>query len=275
LLRVTSARLEAAFDAERGMFGASLRCDGQDLLAPEGMPLMAPWANRLGSRRYEFAGLAVDLDGIALHTDVNGLPIHGTMRAQPWEVTHHDADSLHARFDFGARPDLLESFPFPHELRIEIDVREATLTHTSTLTPTTDRAVPVAFGSHPYFQVARDAVSLRLPARERFELDARLLPTGPRTPQSAEDELVGTRAFDDCYELMDDRVLALTEAGRRLTVALDRGYSYLQVYAPPAADFVCLEPMTAPINALVDGTCALVAPGGQYSAQFTVGVEDL
>ena len=80
-----------------------------------GLPLLAPWANRLGGRRYEVDGVVVDLDGLELGTDPNGLPIHGTMTAaRGWEVVASSASrSLRARFDYGARPDLLRRVPLP------------------------------------------------------------------------------------------------------------------------------------------------------------------
>src|SRR5918994_5831590 len=99
---VSSGLLDATFLPELGMLGSSLRHRGEELLAlpggldgyraghVTGLPLLAPWANRLGARRYEVEGVVVDLDGLGLHTDGHGLPIHGTMSAQlagrssPW-----------------------------------------------------------------------------------------------------------------------------------------------------------------------------------------------
>src|SRR5205807_4803547 len=117
------------------MLGVSLRHHGEELLAlpggvegyrsgnVTGLPLLAPWANRLGSRRFTIAGVNVDLEGVALHDDGNGLPIHGTMTAQAgWEIVEGEGDRLRARFDYGARPDLLAAFPFPHELVLAVSV---------------------------------------------------------------------------------------------------------------------------------------------------------
>jgi aldose 1-epimerase len=191
---ISSGPLEATFLPELGMLGSALRHRGEDLLAlpggldgyrrgnVTGLPLLAPWANRLGARRYEVDGIAVDLDGLALTTDERGLPIHGTMTAQPgWEVIELSRRSLTARFDFGAHPDLMASFPFPHELRIEASVEATTLRVDTTLAPTGDRSVPVSFGYHPYLRLPgarRQDVRLRLPERRHLELDSRQLPTG-------------------------------------------------------------------------------------------------
>jgi hypothetical protein len=55
-------------------------------------------------------------------------------------------------------------------------------------------------------------------------------------------------------------------------VEIGRGYSHGQVWVPPGRPFAALEPMTAPTNALVDGTAALVAPGDDFTASFTIGL---
>jgi aldose 1-epimerase len=286
---ISSGPLEATFLSQLGMLGSSFRHRGEELLGlpggldgyrkgrVTGLPLLAPWANRLGARRYEVDGIVVDLDGLDLTTDERGLPIHGTMTARPgWELVHVDRDSLAARFDFGAHPDLLASFPFPHELRIEASVEALTLRMDTTLVPTGDRPVPVSFGYHPYLRLpgARRAdIRLRLPQRRHVELDDRQLPTGRAHVEEAEDEPVGTRTFDDLYELGDDRWLALTGGGRRLVLELGDGYGHAQVFTPPEAETVCLEPMTAPVNALVDGACTLATPGTSFTARFSLHVD--
>jgi aldose 1-epimerase len=287
---VSSGALEATFLPGLGMLGVSLRHRGDELLAVPGgldgyragnvtgLPLLAPWANRLGASRYEVEGVVVDLDGLPLHTDGHGLPIHGTMSAQPgWEVVAVDARSLVSRFDFGAHPELLASFPFPHELRIAVEVDATTLSVATTVTPTAGGAVPVAFGYHPYLTLPgteRGDIHLRLPERRHLQLDGRQLPTGAGSTEEAEDEPLETRTLDDLYELADDRRLALTGGGRRLTLELGEGYRYAQVFTPAGADTVCVEPMSAPVNALVDGGYPLVPPGETFTARFLLHVED-
>ena len=290
-ITLVSGPVEATFLPDLGMLGVSLRHRGEELLAlpggldgyrrgdVTGLPLLAPWANRLGGRRYTVGDTTVDLAGLDLHTDEHGLPIHGTMSARPgWELLAIRPDTLAARYDYGAHPDLLAAFPFPHELRIEARVDGGGLVVDTTLTPTGDRAVPVAFGYHPYLRlpgVDRADVGLRLPPRSHLALDERSLPTGVAHAEAAEDGPIGARTFDDCYELFDDRRLEIRGGGRRLSVVLDDGYPFAQVYVPAGADVVCLEPMTAPGNALLDGGYRLVAPGGSFTARFVVHVEDV
>jgi galactose mutarotase-like enzyme len=288
-LTVSSGTLEATFLPGLGMLGTSLRHRGRELLAlpgglagyraghVTGLPLLAPWANRLGARRYEVDGLVVDLHGLDLPTDERGLPIHGTMSAQPgWQVDDVHERSLSARFPFGDRPDLLASFPFPHELRVHAEVDATGLTLTTTVVPTTDVAVPIAFGYHPYLRIPsgrRADVRLRLPDRRHVTLDDRGLPTGGTSAERAENAPLGDRAFDDLYELADDRRLTIAGEDRQISVVPGDGYRWAQVFAPADADFVCLEPMTAPVNGLVTGDHPIVAPGESFTARFSVTAE--
>jgi aldose 1-epimerase len=290
---LAAGELEATFLPGLGLLGASLRHHGEELLAlpggvagyrdghVTGLPILAPWANRLAGRRYQAAGVEVDLEGLPLHTDPGGLPIHGTLTAHPgWrlELLAAEADRavLRAGFDYGAWPELLAAFPFPHRLTVEASVAGAALEVATTLRASGQRPVPVAFGWHPYLRLPgppRASWRLLLPERQHLELDAGGLPTGLGAHEPAEADPLGERAFDDLYALGPDRTLGLEADGRRLLVDHGAGYRHAQVFAPPGGGFVCLEPMAAPTNALGAGTCPLVEPGGAFAARFTVRVE--
>src|SRR3954469_26073873 len=96
---------------ELGMLVAAFVVDGFDHVArpgglaavrgghTAGVPLLYPWANRLARQHYTAAGRRVSLGGLPLHTDGNGLPIHGTMIGRSgWEVTALGHGRVRARF---------------------------------------------------------------------------------------------------------------------------------------------------------------------------------
>ena len=174
----------------------------------------------------------------------------------------------------------MSAFPFPHELHVEAELKDGTLRVGTILLPTGDVAVPVAFGWHPYLRlpgVPRAEWRVELPVHRRAVLDERGLPTGASEPVAIEPAPLGERTYDDLFiELERPALFALEGGGRRIELELGDGYPFAQVYAPLGTGdepYVCFEPMTAPVNALISGDgLRSVSPGGSFRADFTVRV---
>jgi aldose 1-epimerase len=292
--------LRVAFAPAAGMVGFSLTHAGEELLGMRGgleayrergssfgIPILYPWANRLGSMSYSVGGHSVELDPARsrLHLDANGLPIHGVLAGSHyWQVVGRTPGNGRAavatRLDYTAYEELAAAFPYPHELHVQAELSGDTLTVATIVLPTGDVAVPVSFGWHPYLKlprVARPEWWVELPVRRRAVLDAHGLPTGETEPVAIEPGPLGDRTYDDHFvELDSPATFALEGGGRRIELELGAGYPFAQVFAPaPAEDesYVCFEPMTAPVNALVTGEqLDSVPPGGSFRAEFRVRV---
>lgn len=297
VLESHDAQLSVAFTPQIGMLGCSLEHAGEELLGHRGglaryeatgstmgIPLLHPWANRLGGLSYTVGQRTVEIDPDSpfVRTDANDLPIHGLVNAAPyWELLGTDADDtsarLSARLDFGGQPELLEAFPFPHELRVDVALRENELTIRTTLTAAGDAPVPVSFGWHPYLvlpDVPRADWQVEIPLTQRLTLDERSIPTGAVEQVEPYSGPLGDRTYDDGFAgATDGTTFALAGGGRHIEVELTSGYRFAQVYAPEGEDTICFEPMTAPTNALVSGRdLELVEPGQSRSATFAIRV---
>jgi aldose 1-epimerase len=292
--------VEASFVPGAGMVGCSLLHRGEELLGQRGglatsvaerstmgIPLLHPWANRLGARRFELAGREVDVDAAdpPASEDPNGLPIHGLLAAaRGWNVTRRessdDGGAIEARFDFAAEPGLTRAFPYPHEVAVEVALSGPMLTITTTVQASGDVQVPISFGYHPYFALPgtdRADWRIEIPVSERLVLDELSLPTGEREPVAVANGRLGSRTFDDGYVAPAGAdPFSVTGGGRRIEVRFESGFPYAQVYAPDDDDVIALEPMTAPTNAFVTGGAELplVEPGESFAAVFTVTVTD-
>ena len=291
---VTLAAGPTAFSVmpEVGLVGASLTHKGREYVnfhgGPDaaryghttGVPLLAPWANRLASESYRIGSKSVDLSDLSLHRDENGLPIHGLFVGRSgWELVSVKAQAssaaMVATFDASADEAVMAAFPFPHELSVGFTVSPGRLMVSTTVTATGRRAVPISFGWHPYFQlpdVERDRIRLGMPSRTRLVLDDRGLPTGEEHAEPASIVKLAGTSYDNAYRLGADRQLLLASGRRRLTVVFDRKYPYAQVYSPMGADFIALEPMTAATNALCQGTTPMVTPGERFTARFVLSL---
>ena len=290
--------LHATFAPDTAMLGVSLRHRGDELLAlPQdldtyartgaatGIPLLHPWANRLEGFDYEAAGRRVDLTGAADVLAVRRRRVadpRRRRRAPRFRVLRAGASDdgawLTAELDYGARPELLGAFPFPHRLAVAIELRSAVLRFRTTVVPVAG-PVPIAFGFHPYLRlpgVGRADWEVALPARAHIGLDARGLPSGTCEALDAEHAPLGARSFDDLFAVGEEPVaFGLAGGGRRLAVEFRSGYPYAQVFAPAGEEFICFEPMTAPVNALRSGEGLRFAePGRPFTAEWSLEVRN-
>jgi galactose mutarotase-like enzyme len=246
-----------------------------------GIPLLAPWANRLRGPSYEVDGTEVQVRGASgVHVDDAGLPIHGTMVGRDgWEIDPPIVTAtsalLAARFDAAACADVMATFPFPHSFSVDYLLESSLLTISTTLNATGSVPVPVSFGWHPYFALpasTREQWTLELPDRFHLELDEQQLPTGREKFEPAESIPLSGRNFDDGYRLGAQREFALADGTDRIAITFDDSYSHAQVYAPIASNLVALEPMTAATDSLSRGTTRFVAPGEHLRATFTISI---
>ena len=295
VLHDDGADLHATWVPEAGMLGASLVYQGKAHLWQGagvaayarartfmGIPFLHPWANRLDHFGYDVGGREVMLDRASplLLLDDNGLPIHGVLNALPrWSVLKAAADPHAARLVAGLNfddRDLLALFPFPHRVEMEVMLSAGALSVSIRLTATGDGPVPIAFGFHPYLQLPgapRSSWEVAFPVRRQALLDKQNLPTGQHQAVAPITGPIGERTWDDCFDRVDSPArFTLSGGGATVQIEFAQVYPVAQIFAPPGQEYVCVEPMSAPVNALSGSHQGLewVRPGQQHSARFQI-----
>jgi len=264
--------VEATFVPDAGMVGTSLTLDGVDVLARRGgmtaylgkgstfgIPLLAPWANRLSSPHQQVGDVAwtVAVGDPRVHGDDNGHPIHGLLAgAAEWQVEHAGASDdgalLRARLRFDESLDCFAQFPFRHDLVVTVELAGTVLRVTTELDAVGERAVPVAFGWHPWFDfpdVPRAEWEVRGPLHRRATLDAENIPTGEVAEAPLLQGALGDVFLDDVFlEVADGTEVSVAAGPREVVVRYVQGYDVAVVFAPLIFDTVCVEPMTAPTD---------------------------
>lgn len=166
----------------------ALPCGRAEFLAAArtgGLPLLYPYANRLGADSFTACGRQVDVSRVpSLKRDDARHPIHGLLlRRGGWALSVLGPGELQAELDWGAHPELMDAFPFPHTLRVTWTLAQGSSAGAATLRVGTiviaDRGVdvPAAFGWHPYFRVVDPgSARIRMAPASQVELDADGLP---------------------------------------------------------------------------------------------------
>jgi galactose mutarotase-like enzyme len=171
--------LAATFVPEASMVCSSLTYDGDERLGLRdgldayvdhgktmGIPLLHPWANRLFG--WEYGDVELKRDSPGVRDDGEGHPIHGVVHGRAtFAVVEASETALRAELDFGAHPEWLRSFPFPHVLEVAVELSPDGLAHRTTLRNTGVVPCPVAFGWHPYFAAPTKLEPVDEPSDER------------------------------------------------------------------------------------------------------------
>jgi galactose mutarotase-like enzyme len=287
-----SSAMTATFVPVAGMIGTSLAEDGVEFLGQRrgldayvtsgktmGIPILYPWANRLSASKYGINGAVVTLTAGTggVRTDQHGVPIHGVLGAYPgWLVTERSENSLTAVLDYGGKPRLLASFPFPHVLTQQVTLENRTLTIATTVMPTTAASVPLCFGYHPYLRipdVPREEWLLTTPDMRHLPVDNWGIPTGEHEDWNGTTEPLKNIEYDDGFDnVRDGSVFTLSGADHRIDVAFEKGYPAAQLFAPRNDDVIGIEPMAAPTDALRRGNYRFAVAGSPETMRFSIKV---
>lgn len=228
-----------------------------------GIPFLAPWANRMpqgfhaNGKNYPF-----DTGFDSVRLDSNGIPIHGLLTSSPlWEVTSIEADaasaSVTSRLEFWKHPDLMANWPFAHDYEMTWKLMEGVLEVMVTVTNRSADPMPIALGFHPYFQlpgVPIEETVAHIPVRKHVETDSHLVATGETTPITFGNPVsLRGHHFDDGFTDLirgeDGRaVFSVEGGGKKIEVAFGPGYRVAIVYAPAGQSYICFEPMSAITN---------------------------
>jgi aldose 1-epimerase len=193
-----------------------------------------------------------------------------------WELVDVKKDYLRALLDWH-RPEFVAVFPYPHRLEITAELSPTSLHLRTEVSADANSPVPISFGFHPYLGIpalAREHWRLQLPAMTKLQLDQRGIPTGASTSFGPSDGLLAQSSFDDGYALLNEEAsFRLSGANWNITINFLEGFRYLQVFAPAGKEFIALEPMTAPANALISGDgLRILESGTQFRASFRIDV---
>jgi len=256
------------------------------------VPFLAPWANRIDGDSYWANGkkylLNPDLGN--LRRDNHQKPIHGLLNFSPlWTVVAVEADARAAwvtsRIEFWKYPELMAQFPFAHTITVTYRVSNGEVEVETTLDNRSSEPMPVAIGYHPYFQLQdapRDQWKVHIAAREHLLLSNMLIPTGERKPvEFADPQPLDKTQLDDVFADLvrgaDGRAQFWVEGKKqRITVTYGPKYITAVIYAPPAREFICFEPMAAITDAFNLAHAGIykelqsVPPGGQWRESFWI-----
>ncbi|MFZ9739173.1 MAG: aldose epimerase [Prochlorotrichaceae cyanobacterium] len=225
-----------------------------------GVPILFPICGNLPEDAYEVGGQAYKLAQ------------HGFARNVPWTVVdQQEGDAAALSIELTSNESTLSSYPFEFSVRYTYIVQGNSLEIRQVYENKSSQAMPCSFGFHPYFEVTdKSQLSFEIPATQW------------------QDKATGeSRSFSGNFDFNEDeldmalypisgQVATVTDGARscKLILEYDRCFSTLVFWTVKGKDFYCLEPWSAPRNALNTGTeLTTIAPGQSLETWIKMTVE--
>jgi galactose mutarotase-like enzyme len=249
-LRDEDARSSVSIVPARGAIATSFRVGERELLYLDEATLRDPTKNVRGGIPVLFPSPGkLEGDRFARAGKQGSMKQHGFARELPWTVASTGTDGgASATLTLASDDRTRAQYPWDFRIAITFTLRAARLGMDVRVENTGGDAMPFAFGIHPYFLVTDKA-------------HARVTPGATRAFDNVKKEIVPFHGFDLTAREVDVHLIdhgsaegSLTWAdGSSLTLRASPTPARWVVWTVEGKDYVCLEPWTAPGNALGTG----------------------
>jgi galactose mutarotase-like enzyme len=225
-----------------------------------GIPILFPAPGKL-------AGDAWQRDG---HSGM--MTQHGFARRLPWvaePVVRSSAGVLPANkvaMSLASSPETLASYPWPFHATITYALNGGSLRSTMRVRNTGNSIMPFALGFHPYFHVKnKSQASIRTQATRAFNNVAK------RSERFAGFDLSAPEVDVHLLDHNSDVAGLRLESGSYIAVRASHDFGVWVVWTLAGKEFVCLEPWSAPGNALNTGDRLIgLAPGASHESWMEI-----
>jgi aldose 1-epimerase len=268
-----------------------------------GIPLLAPFANRLDEQAFYANGKKYNFD-MELGNVRGTIPIHGYLTgAKDWKLVEAKADGKAAwvttKLEFYRNPQWMKQFPFAHTLEMTYRLEEGVLEVRTRIENLSIEPMPVAIGFHPYFQLTdstRENWTLSIAAKTQWLLADNKIPTGETQPIEKffpDPKAVPLKDFDLDHVFGDlerdaqgRAVMSVKGKAQQLDVILGPNYRSIVLYSPNPANArgggggrgrgTQPQPPAAPTTAALplSGTSGSLSPRDFIAFEPMVGITD-
>lgn len=273
ILTDETAKTQIEVVPERGGIITRWRKAGQELLYLDeeryadptktvrgGVPILFPICGNLPDDTYSHQGQEYKLVQ------------HGFARNLPWEVIATSTDDC-ASITLSLKSDesTLAVYPFACEVVFTYELRGNSLKILQAYTNNSDAEMPFSAGFHPYFEVGdKQKLEIDIPGTEYF---SNITKSKEAFSGSFDFEL---DEIDAAFIPVSKNSTSFSDRGNTITLEYEDFFSTIVFWTVKGKDFICLEPWSAPRNAINTGDeLTSIKPGTTYNSTLEMICETI
>lgn len=204
--------------------------------------ILFPFANRIKNGTYSFNHKQYQFD--INETDRNNA-LHGLVFNKKFEIVNKQAseNSASVKLIYNEENKSI-GFPFTYTIQIEYILTKNALSINVSILNTDTKAFPFTLGWHPYF-LSSDLFnsSLSFNSNKKVVFDDRMITSDIKTNPDDTPFKIKNKQLDDCWVLERNDIVFSTP-DYKLALNSSEKDSFLQVYTPPKANTIAIEPTT-------------------------------
>ena len=197
---------------------------------------------------------------------------HGFARNLPWDVIDTSTDDCASiTLSLKSNESTLAVYPFACEIVFTYQLQGNSLKILQAYTNHSDSQMPFSAGFHPYFAVKeKQKLEIDIPGTEYFSnvTNSKVAYFGNFDFELDE--------IDAAFTTISKNSTSFAEGGQQITIKYPDFFSTLVFWTVKGKDFICLEPWSAPRNALNTGEKLIyIKPGTTYSSSLEMICETI
>ncbi|MFD0988876.1 aldose 1-epimerase [Mariniflexile jejuense] len=231
--------------------------------------ILFPFANRIKDGIYSFEGNQYQFD---VNEIGNNNALHGLVFNKTFKIKEQNATDTFASVTLiYVEKNESKGFPYTYTIHLKYTLTETGLDLKVLVTNTDTKPFPFTLGWHPYFSSSDLFNStLNFDSDTQLVFDDKCITTGTKTIENEPIFEIKDKKLDDCF-ILNNNQIQFNTPNYKLQIASSSNENFLQIYTPPKANVIAIEPTTGVSDSFNNNMgLQILEPDNSYLVNWTL-----
>ncbi|WP_308993243.1 aldose 1-epimerase [Mariniflexile litorale] len=231
--------------------------------------ILFPFANRIKDGKYTYDGKEFQFD---INEVDNNNALHGLVFDKTFRIINQKEDKNTASITL----EYIENkesigFPYTYSIQLEYMISKDAVNLNVSVKNTHSKTFPFTLGWHPYFSCSNLYNStLNFDSNKQLVFDDHCITSGTKAIENNSHFEIKDKKLDDCFILNSNKTQFNTP-DYKLLISASSEENFLQIYTPPRANTIAIEPTTGVSNSFNNHMgLQILKPNNTYQLNWNV-----